>query len=192
MGTSTMNELAKNMKIAVHEPFAKYLLASEEEHDFHVSLLDCYRLAGHACHSITGAFICTEAAISALYPENKICLRGDLKIEFGSELNERATGPRSNVISYITGSWGDTGFPGLRGAQFSRKNLISYGHQDLQKNEIRFRRLSTNTAVVIAYDASAALTDYNEHLDFPQSWRSEITHVLNNKELAFKATLEIS
>lgn len=192
MPTENFQRLAKQLTIAVHDPFAKYLQASEEEFNFDISLMDCYQFAGHACHSITGAFLSTQAAIEALYPDTKTCLRGDLKIEFGSELDERATGPRSNVISFITGSWGETGFPGLKGTLFSRKNLISYGHKDLQKNEIRFRRLSENSAVIIAYNSATALENYKEQLEFPQSWRSEILHILNNKDRAYSVTLENS
>lgn len=192
MTTETFQTVAKRLTIAIHEPFAQFLQASEEEFTFNISLLDCYRFAGHACHSVTGAFLSTQAAILALYPETKACLRGDLVIEFGSELHERATGPRSNVISFITGSWGETGFPGLKGSLFTRKNLVSYGHQDLQKNEIRFRRLSNSTAVVISYNTTAALEDYSEQLEFPQSWRSEILHILNNKERAYNVTPEKS
>ncbi len=192
MTAETLQTVAKKMTIAVHEPFAQYLQASEEEFNFNISLMECYRFAGHACHSVTGAFLSTQAAIEALYPDTKTCLRGDLKIEFGSELHERATGPRSNVISFITGSWGETGFPGLKGTLFPRKNLISYGHNDLQKNEVRFRRISDNTAVTISYDSSAALENYAEQLEFPQSWRSEILHILNNKDRAYKVTRQHS
>lgn len=185
-----LNTLAQRLTIAIHEPFAQYLQASSDEFDFTISLLDCYRFAGHACHSVTGAFLSTQAAIAILYPETNTCQRGDVKIEFGSELHERATGPRSNVISFITGSWGETGFPGLKGSLFSRKDLISYGHKDLQKNEIRFRRLSTRKSVVISYNSASALEDYKENLEFPQSWRSEIQHILNNKDRAYKVISE--
>src|SRR5690606_29979984 len=113
--------------IQIHEPFAEFLKAQPSLHSFKISLLDCYRMAGHACHAITGAFLVCEAAIENLFSETKICERGDLVVEFGSNLHERATGPRSNVISFLTGAWGESGFPGLKG-NFKRKDLVSYGH----------------------------------------------------------------
>lgn len=179
-------EQAKSRKIRIYEPFAKFLKGSEEEYRFEISLLDCYRLAGHACHSMTGAFLCAEAAVENLYPKDKTCIRGDLRIEFGSELNERATGPRSNLISYITGSWAETGFPGLRG-EFERKGLVSYGNRSLAKNEILFRSLSRNKSVIVGYNPNAILDKLSHGLDFPDSWRVEIDAILKNSANAVTA-----
>lgn len=178
-------DIAKKSKIKIHEPFADFLHSSDEETNFEITLLDCYHLAGHACHSITGAFLITQAAVEKLFPESKTCERGDLTVEFGSKLEEKATGPRSNVISYITGAWGETGFSGLMG-QFSRKNLISYGHNDLNKNEIRFRRISNKKEVVVEYNPSIATKELDHQLDFPESWREEISAILKNKDTVVK------
>lgn len=184
-GSSQIIDIAKKSKIKIHEPFADFLRSSDEEANFEITLLDCYHLAGHACHSITGAFLITQAAVEKLFPESKTCERGDLTVEFGSKLEEKATGPRSNVISYITGAWGETGFPGLKG-QFSRKNLISYGHNDLKENEVRFRRISNGKEVVVGYNPSIATKDLNHQLHFPESWREEISAILKNKDKVVK------
>lgn len=178
-------DIAKKSKIKIHEPFADFLHSSDEETNFEITLLDCYHLAGHACHSMTGAFLVTQAAVEKLFPESKTCERGDLTVEFGSKLEEKATGPRSNVISYITGAWGETGFPGLKG-QFSRKNLISYGHNDLKENEVRFRRISNGKEVIVQYNPSFVTKELNHQLDFPESWREEISAILKNKDKVVK------
>lgn len=180
-----LEQMALNRKVRVHDPFAEFLLGQPTMHSFDVSLLDCYRTAGHACHSITGAFLVTEAAIDRLFPETKVCERGDLMVEFGSNLDERATGPRSNVISSITGAWASSGFPGLKG-MFKRKDLVSYGHSDLEKTAVRFRRLSTNKTLVVQYDSSAITSEMNLQLDFPESWRAEICAVLADPSKALK------
>lgn len=185
MHSKDLPQLAKSLTIKVHEPFAAFLNATSEETDFEISLLDCYRFAGHACHSMTGAFLITKAAIEQLYPETNTCRRGDLQVEFGSELSEAATGPRSNLISYITGAWGETGFGGFRG-QFSRKNLVSYGHADLQKNEVRFKRVSTNESVIVKYDSSLALKDFSHPFEFPDSWREEVAFILKNNSVVVR------
>lgn len=179
MSTKTLEQIAALRKIQVHEPFAEFLHSNPLMHSFEISLLDCYRMAGHACHAITGVFLVTEAAIENLFPETRTCERGDLIVEFGAHLNERATGPRSNVISFITGAWAASGFPGLSG-KFKRKDLISYGHTDIEKNAVRFRRLSNGKTVIVEYDPSSLISDLELQIEFPESWRAEICAVLSN------------
>ncbi|HRO68087.1 MAG TPA: hypothetical protein PL182_11020 [Pseudobdellovibrionaceae bacterium] len=178
MSAETLETMALQRKIRIHEPFAEFLRAQTEMHDFEISLLDCYRLSGHACHAITGAFLVTEAAIRRLFPEGA-CERGDLKVEFGTTLDEAATGPRSNVVSYITGAWAESGFPGL-GGKFQRKSLVSYGHSELPRNGVRFHRLSTGKSVVVQYDPSAVISDLGPRREFPENWRFEIQAILQD------------
>lgn len=178
-----LEELAKERKILIHDPFAEFLHAQPTLHSFEVSLLDCYRFAGHACHAITGAFLTTEAAIENLFPETQVCERGDLSVEFGSNLNEAATGPRSNIISYLTGAWAESGFPGMRG-NFVRKGLVTYGNTDIPKGSVRFRRLSTGESVVVEYNPSEILQNIKHNLDFPESWRLEIYNILKDSNSA--------
>ncbi len=187
MSHENLEKIAELRKIRIHEPFAEFLHAQPIMHSFEISLLDCYRMAGHACHAVTGSFLVAEAAIENLFPETKICERGDLTVEFGSTLDERATGPRSNVISFITGAWGSSGFSGLKG-KFKRKDLISYGHNDLKKSEIRFRRLSNGKTVVIEYDPSRLISGLGLQLNFPDNWRVEICAVL----ISSATTLNVS
>lgn len=177
--SKNLEEIAELRKIRIHDPFSEFLHGQPSMHSFNISLLDCYRMSGHACHAITGAFLVTEAAIEQLYPETKVCERGDLVVEFGSNLDERATGPRSNVISYITGAWGSTGFPGLKG-NFKRKDLVSFGHSELAPQAIRFRRISNGKSLVIEYDASELVKKLNSGLEFPEKWRAEICAILNS------------
>lgn len=179
MDNETLETIALQRKIRIHEPFAEFLHAQATMHDFEISLLDCYRLAGHACHAITGAFLVTEAAVRRLFPETGVCERGDLSVEFGSTLHEAATGPRSNVISFITGAWAESGFPGL-GEKFQRKDLVSYGRADLPRNAVRFRRSSTGESVVVQYDPGAVIAGMGPRPEFPESWRTEIRAILRD------------
>lgn len=178
-GTQNLNlgKVAREHKIKVHDPFAQFLKATPDETDFSISLLDCYHLSGHACHAITGAFLATQAAIRELFPDTNICERGDIAVEFGTPIDMRAAGPRSNVIGFITGAWGESGFPGLKG-RFVRKGLLSFGMSELADNAVRFRRLSNGKAVVITYDPSDVVAGLNHGLDFPESWRAEISAIL--------------
>lgn len=183
-----LEQQAAAEKIRIHEPFAKFLRANESMHTFELSLLDCYRFAGHACHATTSAFLMTEAAVRELFPETHVCERGDLSVEFGSQLEERATGPRSNIISFITGAWGESGFPGFKGNRFARNNLVSYGHTEIPKMAVKFNRTSTKRSVVIEFDAKKILDTATHQLDFPMSWRAEISAILNSPEKALTMT----
>lgn len=180
-----LEQIAELRKIRIHEPFAEFLHAETSMHSFDISLLDCYRMSGHACHAITGAFLASEAAIGRLFSETKICERGDIVVEFGSNLDERATGPRSNVISFITGAWASSGFPGLKG-NFKQKDLLSYGHSELGPNAIQFRRISTGQSVVVEYDPSEFVKKLDLNLDFPEKWRAEICAILNSPLIVLK------
>ena len=184
-----LEQIAELRNIRIHEPFAEFLHAEPSMHSFEISLLDCYRMSGHACHAITGAYLVTEAAIERLFSETKICERGDLAVDFGSSLDERATGPRSNVVSFITGAWASTGFPGLKG-NFKRKDLVSYGHSELGPTSVRFRRVSTGTSALIGYDPSDFLGKLNCKLPSPQKWRAEICAILDNPLSVLKVTDE--
>lgn len=177
--TRNLENLAQLRKVRVHDPFAEYLHAQPLMHSFEISLLDCYRMSGHACHAITGAFLMTEAAVSKLFPETNLCERGDISVHFGSQLDERASGPRSNVISFITGAWGPTGFPGLKG-NFRRKDLISYGHPEIDPGTIRFHRLSMGKSIDISFDPSEVINSLSHNLEFPEKWRAEICAILTS------------
>jgi hypothetical protein len=181
----SLEQLASLRKIHIHEPFAEFLLAQSSMHSFEISLLDCYRMSGHACHAITGAFLATEVAINCLFNESKVCERGDLRVEFGSNIDDRATGPRSNVISFITGAWGPTGFAGLKG-NFKRRDLVSYGHSELAQSAIRFRRISSGKSVIVEYDPSDFLKKLDVRLEFPEKWREEIYAILQASEKSLK------
>jgi hypothetical protein len=184
MNSLNKNELllaAKDLKIEVHEPFAEFLLGSPEETHFSLSLLDCYRAAGHACHSMTGAFLSTAEAVKCLYPESNRCIRGDLLVEFPTSVDERATGPRANLIGFVTGAYSETGFPGLQG-KFARKNLLRFKQAHVPQNAVRFTSAISGRSVDVVYDPSPVLRELNCQFTFPEKWRAEVAHVLKNRE----------
>lgn len=176
-----LEEIASKRRIMIHEPFAEFLMAKPILHTFEISLLDCYRFAGHACKAITGAFLVTEAAVKALYPENYVCIRGDLAVDFGATLEDHPTGPRSNVISFITGAWSESGFAGLKG-RFVRKNILTYGHPEVPATAIRFRRLSNGEHITVEYNPSLVTNELDQQFSFPESWRYEVCEILENSD----------
>jgi len=177
----TGDELKSNT-IKVYEPFSDFLLGTDVEKNFEISLLDTVRFAGHACPSIVGAFLVTQRAVSELWPDTKICVRGDLQVELAGAPTEGATGPIANVFSYITGAWGETGFPGLRG-QFARRDLLKFSVQDLPNKSYRFKKMSNGLSVVVHYDPNRMPIQLDPQENFQQQWRRKITAYLKNPEL---------
>jgi hypothetical protein len=172
----------KSITIQVYEPFADFLLGTEVEKNFEISLLDTVRFAGHACPSIVGAFLITQRAVNELWPDTKICVRGDLHVELPGAPTEGPTGPIANVFGYITGAWGETGFGGLRG-QFARRNLIKFSVQDLPSKSYRFTKMSDGSSVIVHYDPDRIPIQLAPQESFQQQWRRKITACLKNPEL---------
>lgn len=168
----------KNLKVKIHEPFAEYLMSNAEEYSFDLSLLDAIHLAGHACPAIIGAFLITQAAIDQLF-DNKICIRGDVEIATSSSSQTGATGPMTNVMSFITGAWAESGFGGL-GGDFRRRNLLKYNSMDVPKRAYRFKRISTGKVFDIFY--LPELIESETELPFPLSWRFKINRILENPQ----------
>lgn len=182
LGTKIDNELSHSdligNKILIHEPFAKFLGASPEEFDFEISLLEVVRFAGHACPSMIGAFLMSEAATNALFPADKRVQRGNVMIEIPQNQEQGPTGPISNVFSMIFGSWESSGFGGLGGEHFRRKNLLKYNCSQVPSGHYRFTNIATGVSVDIAYRPSGfdLPPDYDQ-LSFPENWRV-LTHAL--------------
>lgn len=177
--TITSEEFEK-IKIAINEPFAEFLMADQDEHKFHISLLDVVRFAGHACPSMVGAFLISQKAIKELFPETNVCIRGLVAIEIPSAVSQGATGPISNVFSMIFGAWERSGFGGLQG-QFVRRGLLNYEVQGVSPGSFRFHNLKTGHSVDISYDPSKAQApDEVGSLPFQKVWRHKIATILEN------------
>ncbi|GIL16860.1 MAG: hypothetical protein BroJett040_06110 [Oligoflexia bacterium] len=172
----------KKRTIQIHEPFAEFLMADQDEYQFTISLLDVVRFAGHACPSMVGAFLISQRAIRELFPETNICIRGQVAIEIPSSTTQGATGPISNVFSMIFGSWEKSGFGGLQG-HFVRRGLLSYESPNVPPGVYRFRNLQTGKHVDISYDPSKATVPAEANqLPFQKMWRYKIAAILKNPD----------
>jgi hypothetical protein len=177
--TITSDEFEK-FKITIHEPFAEFLMADQDEHKFKISLLDVVRFAGHACPSMVGAFLISQRAIKELFSETNICIRGQVAIEISSSVTQGATGPMSNVFSMIFGAWERSGFGGLQG-QFVRRGLLKYEVRGISPGTFRFHNLKTGNTVDISYDPSNAGVPIDAAtLPFQKVWRHKIATILEN------------
>lgn len=171
----------KNHKVSVFEPFSAFLQGSEEESQFQISLLDVVRFAGHACPSIVGAFLISQRAIKELFPVTETCVRGEIAIDIPTGPTQGATGPISNVFSFIFGAWSDTGFGGLQG-QFARRGLIRYSVPGIPPGCFRFKNLKTGAQVDITYNPSLAVVEVRDGEAFQQQWQRKIKAILEKPE----------
>ncbi len=174
-------------KIKVHEPFAEFLMAEEDEYEFSISLLDVVRFAGHACPSMVGAFLMSQRAIKELFPETNTCIRGQIAIEIPTAVDQGATGPISNVFSMIFGAWEKSGFGGLQG-KFVRRDLLKYESTHISRGTIRFHNLQSGKFVDITYDPSKVevLAD-PQNTPFQKIWRMKIKTILQNPDQFIRA-----
>lgn len=166
------------LKISIFEPFSDFLQGDLDEKHFEVSLLDVVRFAGHACPSMVGAFLITQKAISELFPESGVCIRGDVMIDVPRNATQGPTGPMANVFSYITGAWAETGFGGM-GDRFCRRNLLRFNSPMAPEGGYRFTRLSTGVSIDVFCDFSKAQFEGTPDAPFQLQWRERIKAALD-------------
>ena len=171
-------------KINIYEPFSDFLMGSVNENNFQLSFLDVVKFAGHACPSMTGAFLITRAAIEELYPDTKVGIRGQIEIDIPDTPTSGATGPMANVFSFITGAWAETGFGGFQNGNFNRRNLLRFNSKQVPKGTIRFTRVDTGKFVDITYQPSNVAVDIDPEMPFQLQWRTKIRSILENPKLA--------
>lgn len=168
--------------ISIYEPFSDFLLGEQPEKEFKLSLLDTVRFAGHACPSMVGAFLISQKAIEELFPETNVCVRGQLRIDIPRQANEGPTGPTANVFGFITGAWAETGFGGLQGRHFVRRNLLRFGVEDVPLGSFRFTRIDNGASVLITIDSSKLDFESDASWSFQQQWRVRIQAMLEQKD----------
>jgi hypothetical protein len=90
---------------------------------------DAVKLAGHSCPAVAGGFKLVQIALWGLYPETTP-RRGDIKVRVLGGREHKVNGPISQVVGLVTGAAPETGFAGLSGGKFSRKNLLTFAVDD--------------------------------------------------------------
>ncbi|MBI5236509.1 MAG: hypothetical protein HY886_09730 [Deltaproteobacteria bacterium] len=143
--------------IRLKDPLAYVLGAQDEGEEFVFHYADAVKLAGHSCAAISGAYKLTAKALQALYGD-QTPVRGDIRVLIKGAPDDLAYGPQAQVISFITGASGKTGFKGLGGA-YARCNRLAFDAKDTQFNQFIFQREDTGKAVRISYNPQALPQD---------------------------------
>ncbi len=134
-------------KIKVYDPLAE-VLGSVENGIFEYSFIDAVKYTGHGCPTVAGAFMVCVHALSHLYGEGELPVRGGIKVSLRALENEGANGVIGNVFTLLLGAGGEGGFKGL-GGNFSRHHLIEYGAKI--RSPFAFCRTDNNKKVYIDY-----------------------------------------
>ncbi len=143
--------------IKLKEPLAYILGAQNEGELFVFHYTDAVLLAGHSCPAVSGAYKVTAKALKALYG-NEIPVRGEIRVVIKGGPGDLAYGPQGQVISFITGASGVTGFHGL-GGRYGRDHKLFYDARDMQYNTYIFQREDTGKAVKVVYNPQALPQD---------------------------------
>ena len=99
--------------IKLREPLAETLGAFKAgEGILEYSFIETVKMAGHACPTVSGAYLCCQEALNLLYP-GEIPVRGNIEITIYGEPDEGVYGVMGQVFSFVTGAAPISGFKGL-------------------------------------------------------------------------------
>ena len=146
--------------IKFKEPLAGTLGAFKEEGSIlEYAFIDVLKMAGHACPTVSGAYLSCQKALEKLYPD-EIPVRGQISVTVYGEPDEGVYGVMAQVFSFLTGAAAATGFRGL-GPKFKRKDLLKFNPEkiDPQAMCFEFRRLDNGQAVLVRF--------YPQRIPFP-------------------------
>ena len=154
------NFIGEVKPIRFKEPLAEFLGAFQARDGvLDYTFADAVKMAGHACPTVAGAYLCCQKAIEALYP---VALpdRGNIAVTVYGEPDEGVYGVMGQVFSFLTGAAPASGFRGL-GHKFGRKDLLRFIPEKLDSRAMSFifKRLDTGKAVLVKF--------YPQQIPFP-------------------------
>jgi len=180
--------------VRLQDPLSDFLGAFENG-EMEISYLDCVKLAGHSCPTVAGAYLMAKKGLEALYGDT-LPQRGSIHVSMREDEAEGVTGVICNVISFISGANGISGFKGI-GGHFSRDNLVSYNVP--MDGEVKLTRLDTNASVTLTYSASMVpadpamqplmgkslqgLASAGERKEFGKLWQARVEQILLSETL---------
>ena len=176
--------------ITFFDPLAE-LLGAGDGH-FHYTFDDVVKLSGHACPTVSGAFLMTVHAMQALYGD-EIPRRGEIHITIPGPVDQGVNGPVSQVFTLLTGATATNGFHGL-GGQYARHGLMDFASSS--NGTFTFLRTDNHESVNVAYDPSSIPPDpdmdpllqqvlqgggeESVRQQFREMWRNRVIAILND------------
>jgi len=151
--SETFRDFLREVKpIRFKEPLAQTLGALKEKDSvLEYTFAEAVKMAGHACPTVAGAYLCCQKALEKLYP-GEIPVRGNISITIHGEPDEGVYGVMGQVFTFLTGAAPASGFRGL-GSKFKRKDLLQYDPRkiDPQAMCFEFRRLENGRTVRVKF-----------------------------------------
>lgn len=157
--------------IKFKEPLAETLGALKEEGAvLEYTFIDLVKMAGHACPTIAGAYLCCQKALEKLYPD-EIPVRGEISITAYGDPEEGVYGVIGQAFSFLTGAAPTTGFRGL-GHKFRRKDLLKFSPEKIDPEAMcfQFRRLDKGEAILVKF--------YPRQVPFPEEKQKRLAELL--------------
>jgi hypothetical protein len=142
----------KAKPLRLKEPLAETLGAfADEGAVLTYTFVDAIKMAGHACPTITGAYLACQKALEKLYPA-EIPARGEISITVFGEPDEGVYGVMAQVFNLLTGAAPATGFRGL-GPKFKRKDLLKFESRKPDPRALcfEFKRTDTGKSVWVKF-----------------------------------------
>ena len=140
--------------IVMYDPLAQALGAAGNG-IIEYSYTDVVKLAGHACPTVSGAYLMVQKGLKALYGQ-ETPVRGGVKVFVKGKLGEGVVGVIANVASMITGATTIGGFHGL-GGHFDRRDLLFFIGE--MKTDMVLERIDIGVRVELSYDPSFVGSD---------------------------------
>ena len=138
--------------IKFKEPLAEVLGAfKENEAVLEYTYIEAVKMAGHACPTVTGAYMSCQEALNFLYPD-EIPTRGNIAIIIYGEPDEGVYGVIGQVFSFLTGAAPESGFKGLA-HKFKRKDLLQFSSDKLDSEAMcfEFKRLDNEARILVKF-----------------------------------------
>ncbi len=135
--------------VRMREPLAELLgVFKDGSAELDYSYTDAVKMAGHACPTVSAAYLCVQSALEKLY-QGAVPVRGEIAVTVYGEPDDGVYGVMAQVFSFITGAAPETGFKGL-GHRFRRKDLLSFKAEkpDPEAMCFGFQRTDTGQAVL--------------------------------------------
>jgi hypothetical protein len=130
------------------EPLAETLGAfTDRDSVLEYTFIETVKMAGHACPTVSGAYLVCQKALETLYP-GEVPVRGQIGVTVYGRPDEGVYGVIGQVFSLLTGAAPSSGFCGL-GGKFGRKDLLIFSPNtpDPQAICFEFKRLDTGRTV---------------------------------------------
>ncbi len=142
------------------EPLAETLGAfKEKDAVLEYTYIETIKMAGHACPTVTGAYMGCQEALDSLYPD-EIPTRGSIAITIYGEADEGVNGVIGQVFSFLTGAASTSGFKGLA-HKFNRRGLLEFSSEKIDSEAMcfEFKRLDNEKRVLVKF--------YSQKIPYP-------------------------